>query len=369
MNIVFLSHASLGTGFVVGSHQLAKALVLDGHNVYHISSPVSLLHFVLGKERRLKFFYALKNRSKINNSFRFIDFIPICITPMGYCNLLDRINHWFIDYQIKKHIRSSNIDLVLLDQPLLYRSLNIFSTATKVYRPTDLYSEMGGDKFAQPEKKAIAKSHGIVATSTQVYDHIQTITNKPGLTVQNGVDYDLFDQITDEKKQDKCIYVGAVDFRFDLETAIILAQNNSDIEFDYYGPISISLDSNLPQNLHFYGAIDYQKIPKLLTKYKYSVIPMNSHKANDGRSPMKLYEFLAAGLPVLSRKTRSIQYEIPPGVWLYDNNKFVQSKFTEMERSVRNYPIGDFKAIAKKESWSIKAQQILDFTKTLMRAE
>ncbi|MEA1988044.1 MAG: hypothetical protein U9N57_02390 [Pseudomonadota bacterium] len=365
MKILFLSHASLGTGFVVGSHQLSKALISNGHDVFHISSPVSLLHVFLGKQRRDKFFYALKNRKNVHKTFGFIDFIPVCLVPMGYAKLLDAINSWLIDRQITNHIGLDKADLVLIDQPQLYKSLNLFSEAIKIYRPTDLYSEMGGNKFALPEIKAIEKSHGYVATSSQVDAHMQSLTDKPGITVTNGVDYDLFCQLSSQPRQNKCVYVGAVDFRFDLQTAIILAKNNPDIVFDYFGPVAIELVVDLPGNIKFHGRIDYSKIPALLAQYKYSIIPMNDHKSNDGRSPMKLYEFLAAGIPVLSRKTISIHQEIPPGVLLYENNKDVLTKFSVLRKMVDEHSEDEFRFIASKQSWEQKAQMILDFSHSL----
>jgi teichuronic acid biosynthesis glycosyltransferase TuaH len=361
MKIVFLSHASLGAGFVVGSHQLAKALITSGNNVFHISSPVSLLHVFLGKQRREKFFYALKNRKHVHSVFGFIDFIPVCLAPMGYANWLDAINNRLINRQIMRHIGKDKADLVLIDQPQLYKSLDLFDDVTKVYRPTDLYSEMGGSKFALPELKAIENSQGFVATSSQVYAHIQTLTDKPGIIVTNGVDYDLFCQASNQLRQDKCIYVGAIDFRFDLQTALTLAENNPEIVFDYYGPVAIEFIADMPENLVFHGSIDYAEIPALLTNYKYSIIPMNDHKSNDGRSPMKLYEFLAAGIPVLSRKTISIHQEMQPGVLLYENDEEVLTKFSELKEMVTDHSADEFRAIASKQSWKEKAQTILKF--------
>ncbi|WP_019555766.1 glycosyltransferase family protein [Thiomicrorhabdus arctica] len=365
MKIVFLSHASLGMGFVVGSHQLAKALITGGHNVFHISSPVSVLHVFLGKQRRQKFFYALKNRTVKHSVFGFADYIPICLAPMGYAKWLDVMNNWLIDAQIKRHIGQESTDMVLIDQPQLFNALDLFTNATKIYRPTDLYSEMGGRKFASPEVKAIERCQGIVATSSQVFKHIKTITNKPGVIVTNGVDYDLFSEPKEQTRFNKCIYVGAIDFRFDLETALILANKNPEIVFDYYGPVAIELNTEMPENLIFHGSIDYAQIPTLLTQYKYSVIPMNDHKSNDGRSPMKLYEFLAAGIPVLSRKTISINSEVKPGVLLYENKHDVQTKFIELKALSQQYDVDEFKLIASKQSWKEKAQVILDFRQGL----
>ena len=41
MKIAFLSHTAMGGDFVVGSHHLATALAARGHDVLHMSAPVT----------------------------------------------------------------------------------------------------------------------------------------------------------------------------------------------------------------------------------------------------------------------------------------------------------------------------------------
>ena len=49
MKIAFLSHTAMGGNFVVGSHHLAAALAAHGHEVQHVSAPVTPAHmFALG---------------------------------------------------------------------------------------------------------------------------------------------------------------------------------------------------------------------------------------------------------------------------------------------------------------------------------
>ena len=371
MKILFLSNASLANGFVVGSHQLAKSLINKGHSVNHISTPVSLIHFFKGKQGREKFFYALLENKK-KTRFGFLDHIPITITPLGYSDVLDKINHWVVNRQIRK-ITGENIELIFIDQPLLYSSLDLFKNAAKIYRPTDLYTEMatGGRRFEAPEKKCIEKVSGVISTSIKVDQHISALTNKPRLTIKNGVDYDLFQQNEEIneapiEKASGCVYIGSIDFRFDLELAKKLACRYPEFQFDYFGPILIDINStDLPENMRFPGPIPYKQIPLTLRKYKVSIIPMNKHPANEGRSPMKLYEFLAAGLPVLSRRTQSISEEVSPGILLYENNADIYQKFEQLIEQSQHTDAEIFKSIAYDESWEKKAEQILKYCNTI----
>jgi len=372
MKILFLSNASLANGFVVGSHQLAKTLLKKGHSVSHISTPVSLIHVLNGKYGRAKFFYALSNEKKKNTRFGFFDHIPITLTPLGYSKFFDKINFWLINRQIRK-IAGENVDLVLIDQPMLHPSLALFENAKKFYRPTDLYTEMaeGGPRFEAPEKECIEKVAGVISTSAKIDQHISTLTNKPRLTVNNGVDYDLFRENEEASEvptetASGCVYIGALDFRFDYELAKKLAHRFPDIQFDYFGPVVMDIDSaELPDNIRFPGSIPYEQIPAILRQYKISIIPLNTHPANEGRSPMKLYEFLAAGLPVLSRKTQAVSEEVQPGILLYENYHDVENKFKQLIEQSKSTDVEVFKNIAYNESWDKKAEQILTYCQSL----
>ena len=46
MKAAFLSHTAMGGDFIVGSHHLAKAFVTRGHDVLHVSAPVTPAHLL-----------------------------------------------------------------------------------------------------------------------------------------------------------------------------------------------------------------------------------------------------------------------------------------------------------------------------------
>ncbi len=163
MNILFLSHASLASGFVVGSHQLARQYKLKGHSVLHASSPVSILNLLKGKGGIRKIYQSLFP-SEINTHWGFVDIIPFVPFPYGYVRLLDKIN----DYFIKKCIVNNGgdrFDLVLIDQPLFSGLISKLDFVNVVYRPTDVYSDMGGGRFKIAENQILNQTYTIIATN------------------------------------------------------------------------------------------------------------------------------------------------------------------------------------------------------------
>ena len=50
----------------------------------------------------------------------------------------------------------------------------------------------------------------------------------------------------------------------------------------------------------------YQSIASELHRARVGLLPLSASRENEGRSPMKLYEYLAAGLRVLARSTSTL---------------------------------------------------------------
>ena len=101
--ILFLSHASFATGFVVGSHHLSNELQKQGHEVFHVSSPVTPLHIFRGSIPRKKLKASFISFNK--NGWGVIDYIPLVPFPYGRADFLDKINNLFIllYFKIKKN--------------------------------------------------------------------------------------------------------------------------------------------------------------------------------------------------------------------------------------------------------------------------
>jgi glycosyltransferase involved in cell wall biosynthesis len=99
-------------------------------------------------------------------------------------------------------------------------------------------------------------------------------------------------------------YVGALARWVDSDLLAALAQLRPDWDFFVVGE---ALDDSFdrfetarPANLHMLGRRPYGTIPSILSALDAGLIPFRLGPEGSNASPIKLYEYLAAGLPVLA---------------------------------------------------------------------
>ena len=159
------------------------------------------------------------------------------------------------------------------------------------------------------EKLILRNIKKVAATSLPVLEHVQSLRSGiQGEIFENGFSLPVLDRSLEERKQSlRGVYYGALDSRFDYDLATNLAKNNPEIQFDIYSPDQpLSLPTQI-RNLSFMDAIPYKELSQKLAEYDFGFMPLSKSKANDGRSPMKLFEMYASGLIVLSSKTVELQ--------------------------------------------------------------
>ena len=94
-------------------------------------------------------------------------------------------------------------------------------------------------------------------------------------------------------------YIGAIAAWFDLEAIELWARSLPDVEFVLAGPKLEGLDSSLA-NVTFLGPVPYDLVPQLLLRASCGIIPFRVDRLTVAAHPLKLYEYLACGCPVLS---------------------------------------------------------------------
>ncbi|MFC5405038.1 glycosyltransferase [Cohnella soli] len=384
LNIMFVSHTFIGGPFVVGSHHLARELSKRGHRVLHMSTAITPMHlFRIGKasiKSRFRQWLAMRN-PVVDDAI--IHCVPFTWVPWNIAGRAFRWwgRNWFVSWmafprfpELLKTHRFQNVDLLLIDQPYFVGIDKYVNAKLIVYRPTDNYKEMiGDDTIEWAERNIVGKAHCIVATSAPVYRNIKKLRPElPGMIMENGVEFGHFSAYRDEPEEFKgipsprAIYVGAVDERLDVDAIRKLADERPAISVIVIGPCSPSMAALSSINLHFLGAKPYDRLPCFLHHADLALLPMSGHAANAGRSPMKLYEYAAAGLPTVVTATAELVRRPESFLYFYRETHELIEQVDEVLRLLAANEISTASIVdeARKHSWESKVDQLLRFRST-----
>jgi teichuronic acid biosynthesis glycosyltransferase TuaH len=327
-----------------------------GHDVVHVSNPISLAHVLALRdpEVRRRAAMALPRTPRRIDGARFtvpLSVFPLSPDPIGRPLTLGSTS------LLRRALRRAGFtefDLMLVDQPLLDYLIEPMGAHRVFYRPTDL----NVDRLTRAaEERLLVLADGVVATSQVVSDALRVRHPEQRYrVVENGAQISHFSaRHTQWGDRRGAVYVGALDRRFDWPTVAGLARSAPRVRIDIFGPAA-SRPPSLPANVFLPGPVDYTDLPRTLARYRVGLLPLSDEETNIGRSPMKLYEYLASGLNVLTRATGPITARPLHDVHAYVDQESADAGY---RLSLENEPSGDGAAAAREMDWSARARLVL----------
>lgn len=346
--ILFLSHTHIFGPFRVGSHHYARSFARSGADVVHLSTPISLAHRLTGRVSGESMTAVPRGPTRDVEGVTHV--VPRTLVPRPF-------GQFHVAAELKRNQINPAFDAVLIDQPLLWDSSVRGMSRRLVYRPTDLYPS--GVK-AQAQRRIVDAADGVVATSGGVLEGLGTFA-APSIVLENGVDSERFAPEISEERPPVCVYVGALDARFDWRQLDAWALQHPTVRFLVAGPLPAS-PPKMPDNVELVGAVPHHALPGLLHRSRVGLLNLSDDPLNAARSPMKLNEYLAAGLTVVARETPVLQPDPNAGLLTYTGSS---DAAIALERALASSSanIAGMRRAAT-ESWDAKANQLLGFIRS-----
>lgn len=186
------------------------------------------------------------------------------------------------------------------------------------------------------------------------------------LRVPNGAEISHFrpkkrlNSIPFHKKQPVIGFYGYIGHWFDVDLVFYAASKHQDWVFRIIGPeFGSRCDAlRLLANVELLGEISYESLPQYVDEFDVCMIPFTTGNVTDTVNPVKLYEYLATGKPIVSTDLSEVaQFE--PYVRIAKN----QPEFVEWLEDALKEDDEALKAermrIAEQNSWEERVRTIL----------
>jgi GT2 family glycosyltransferase/glycosyltransferase involved in cell wall biosynthesis len=204
--------------------------------------------------------------------------------------------------------------LAIVDYPFWAPIVRQVPNAVVLYDCMDAYASFGNaGRPARELERELATSADLVVCSSRHLQSVMRGYGRDSALVRNGVDVSHFETrpgtLAFERKRPTVGYWGATAEWTDIELLIHAARQIPEADFVLIGEvmrIDVSELAALP-NVHMTGEVPYGKLPGYLHAFDLCILPYRICEYALASDPMKVWEYLSAGKPVVAVRFPEIE--------------------------------------------------------------
>jgi glycosyltransferase involved in cell wall biosynthesis len=311
-NVALLSTSYWHAPLKFRRHQWASIASRNGYNVTYVNPTFTLLSFIQDSDAREIFWDFFKKPLRVNEFLTVVTMPPLLPFQRKFL-WIDKLNRRITGWLLRKKLRVPLSTLIVYEPTDLYR-ISSFPESLLVYECVDEHSEYPvhskiKQEMIEMEKQLIAKAHLLSVSSSFLLQKKKSL-NESNIFIPNGVNFDLFHSATSPETKIRedisaipgpiVLYVGAIMEWFDYELLLKLADRRN-CSIVLIGPQTVNLNLFKPvDNIYPLGVKKQSDLPHYLKKADVCIIPFLVNDLVKGVNPLKLYEYMAAGKPVVS---------------------------------------------------------------------
>jgi len=347
-DIVILSTAEWSNPFWTNKQHVAVALEKMGYRVFYIDSlglrrPSASTQDFNRILKRLK--TAFRHPREVKKNIWVWSPIILPFQSISWVRGLNRFlfGLWLSFWLKKKDFKKYTLWTY---NPLTTRILEVNNFNNLIYHCVDEIKAQPGmpvQLLEEAESELVVQSNVVFTTAKQLYETRKKI-NESTFYYSNVADFEHFQKALLNKTRipddlnvvPKPIagFIGALSgYKVDFELIRQAAMENPEVSFVLIGKVGegdpwtdVSLLKEI-NNIHFLGPKNYKELPAYLKGFDIAMLPNTLNEYTDSMFPMKFFEYLAAGKPVVSVDLKSLSD--------FHDVCFLSESYTEFSKNIR----------------------------------
>lgn len=382
-NILCVSGTEWHGNYIKPLIELMKELSAD-NKILFVDNSYTYKDALLGVDNKspvdFKQIFGIKSRLKditTENGGKIYRLTPPLTFPVSFLSegraydVAISYNAWLLRRAIKKALRKLDMNHDLINFTSFNPAMGVmngrkFGERSLIYH---CYDEIKGANEwlskhgSRMEEEFLKMADATIVSSKGLYNSKAPFT-KRCFVVKNAAKADLFKKgFKPAINTGKPVigYIGTIDHRQDYELITYLVKEMPDADFLFVGrvlnPQGAKLLKSFP-NVTVQGAKPQEELPAVLQKFSVGIIPFVKNKLTSGIYPMKMNEYLGAGLPVVSTNFSTDMADFAGIINITTNKEeFLEAVKYEITHNTPEKQQARL-AIAGKNTWVARAQEL-----------
>lgn len=367
-------------GFHTGSsYHIARRFAGMDYRVAWISYFLSPFHF-FGTQDRPEFRRRLRNWRQggaVEKGGDVWSYVPFSILPIVDIPFLN--SRWVMDHSDRLTLPSfrkilerhafGEAEVLWIDSSRYTFALDRIPHGRSIFRPSEDMTMIPDEprSFVNRERELLDRADLVIAHSRLMIENYRKLTSRKIHYFPNAVDFNFFhgapaalpaEYAGIPSPRIVCLGGMANPLLFDQSLIAYLARRCPSFSFVLLGRIyaDVSKLRGLP-NVTILGQREYHKIPAYLKNADAGIVPYKKspHSERVGGDMLKLFEYMACGLPVVSLDFQELKTFPSPATLASDYEEFAG----KLERIVGETDRSRYVEFARANSWEIRFAELL----------
>lgn len=252
---------------------------------------------------------------------------------------------------------------LLVQYPGWHAYIGELSPRKSVYDCIDSYSLFPGvdRRFGDWERQIIDQVDFIIGSSRVLLDDVlsERHTHRHATQIRNAASPVQMSSMADDKRKNVAIYIGAVEEWFDAYLLAVAAGAAPNVRFEIIGKVNRPMPK-MPSNVHLFGELSHDAAMHRASRAKVGLIPFEVSDFTRKIDAVKLYEYLAHGLSVVSTPYNTENGPVQNAIQFAETGNLLAKHVEQLVKDWSPEIGARNRTLVESETWKERARAVVD---------